>query len=362
MKSMKSNTTGSRADSLARPSAEAGSGASVVSLRRVGRQRSRPDHANHFAPATDVECPLTGKRELEEVELVPVDELVWIYRTFAGVDVSSEFEVETIRLLRNPRVQFSFFHPIRPGSVRFYEELYDRRGYSVDKEEYRYAAALIEHGCRVLDVGCGTGLFFDHIPQSSYLGLEMNPRSVAIGRERGVDISEASVEELAEGTARYDVVTAFQVLEHVSDPMGFFGNCVRCIADGGRLIVSVPNAMGYMSRRENSYLNYPPHHVSWWTLKSFLFLARRFGLSIVDYHEDKLRSLSHYAEVVGKDRLNALFGRAPRRVRRGRVDRLVNQALYHAGRILPVPAHPIAPNGHSITVVFQKPSGPCENG
>jgi 2-polyprenyl-3-methyl-5-hydroxy-6-metoxy-1,4-benzoquinol methylase len=262
----------------------------------------------------------------------------------------------TIRLLRNPRVQFSFFHPIRAGSIRFYQELYNRRGYSVDKEEYRYAAALIERGCSVLDVGCGTGLFFDHIPESSYLGLEMNPRSVAIGRERGVNISESSVEEVAEGTARYEVVTAFQVLEHVPDPLGFFRQCVRCLADGGRLIVSVPNAMGFMSRRENSYLNYPPHHVSWWSLKSFLFLARRFGLSVVDYHEDKLRSLSHYAEVVGKDRLNALFGRSRRRVRRGRVDRLVNKVLYHAGRIFPVPADPIAPNGHSITVVFEKPS------
>jgi SAM-dependent methyltransferase len=302
----------------------------------------------------DMCCPMTGQTDVEIVERFRTADLVWLYRHYTGVDVATEFDRDEILLVRNPRIDFYFFWPSVSGSVRFYEDLYERMGYPEDRGEYRYAAKFINQNASVLDVGCGSGLFRAHVPETRYTGLEFNPKSVEKGRRRGINIFQTPVEEVAEAQQKFDVVVLFQVLEHVANPGAFFDACVRCTAEDGLLIVSVPNAAGYTSRRENTYLNYPPHHVTWWSLKSFLHLAGQFELDIADYTEDKLISLPHFAEVVLKDRINRILKRSERRVRRSPFDRALSRTLYQVGRLLPRPELAIAPNGHSITVVFRR--------
>src|SRR5207249_9327676 len=118
--------------------------------------------------------------------------------------------------------------------------------------------------------------------------------------------------------------------------------------------LSVPNAEGYMSIRENTYLNYPPHHVSWWSLKTFLYISRELKLDLLDYHAEKLESLSHFTEVLFKRRVNRLLGRENKLIRLGVFDRFVSAVGYQVGRLLPSPSVRISPNGHSITVVLRK--------
>jgi SAM-dependent methyltransferase len=99
---------------------------------------------------------------------------------------------------------------------------------------------------RYLDVGCGSG---GALGVARALGWEVT----------GVEVDEAAAEKATRFTAeihvgdvlsapfaagRFDVVTAFHVLEHVPDPVAVLRRMLRWLAPDGLLIVEVPNAGG----------------------------------------------------------------------------------------------------------------------
>jgi len=83
-----------------------------------------------------------------------------------------------------------------------------------------------------------------------------------------------------EQSGRFDVACSFQVLEHVSDPAGFLGGCVKLLKPGGRLLISVPNSIGFIRLADNDLLNTPPHHVTRWSKFVFESLPRYFSLEL----------------------------------------------------------------------------------
>ena len=68
------------------------------------------------------------------------------------------------------------------------------------------AAVAEAHPRRVLDAGCGDGLFTRLIAASEVIGVDNAPAMVARARERGVDAREADLRELPFGDGELDVV------------------------------------------------------------------------------------------------------------------------------------------------------------
>jgi SAM-dependent methyltransferase len=81
---------------------------------------------------------------------------------------------------------------------------------------------------------------------------------------------------------RFDLITLNQLLEHVPDPVGLVGQCVRFLSPRGAIAIAVPGASGIL--RFNPWLqaNWPPHHISRWRIKDFHQLAGRAGLRVVE--------------------------------------------------------------------------------
>ena len=87
-------------------------------------------------------------------------------------------------------------------------------------------------------------------------------------RERGITVVE---ELLSDHSKTYDVVTAFQVLEHIADPLPFLKNCIDALNPGGLLVIAVPNNDAFI-RFADLPLNEPPHHVGLWSPRSLASL------------------------------------------------------------------------------------------
>ena len=100
---------------------------------------------------------------------------------------------------------------------------------------------------RVLDVGCGTGGMLQHLSRYGRVeGVDTDEAAVAFCRSRGLqNVSRAAIPPLPFPDSRFDLVTAFDLLEHVEDDAGTLTEIRRVLAPGGTFLVSVP-AYGFL--------------------------------------------------------------------------------------------------------------------
>lgn len=136
--------------------------------------------------------------------------------------------------------------------------------------EKRYAAHIarikyFKPEGSLLDVGCNIGVFMKAAREAGFAvtGVEMNSSCAAYGREKfGLDIRHASLEGAAFPEGAFDVVTMYDVLEHVPDPLIFLSVARRALKPGGLLAVQSPNLNSFMAwlLRENwNWLTTPDH-------------------------------------------------------------------------------------------------------
>ena len=237
-----------------------------------------------------INCPACSSVQLEKIEELRVDKLVELYLVIWKVDILPYVgDVNIINLTRCSACDVRFFDPPCCGDASFYALLQQFDWYYQDeKPEYSFALSYIGSDSQVLEIGCGKGSFGLLLPKSvSYTGLEINEVAVANASEAGLNVLEQSIEEhVASSSKTYDVVCAFQVLEHIIKPDAFLRGCTAALKPGGTLILAVPAEDSYISDAPNAVLNMPPHHAIRWSDHSLRSMARREGLNVVElWHE-----------------------------------------------------------------------------
>lgn len=100
-----------------------------------------------------------------------------------------------------------------------------------------------------LDVGASTGAFVGAAVAAGLdaEGVEVSDVAAAEARRRGLAVHTAAVEDF-DPPRRYAVVTAFDVVEHLLDPLPLLARVRGWLAPGGLLAVAVPNVASWVAR------------------------------------------------------------------------------------------------------------------
>jgi 2-polyprenyl-6-hydroxyphenyl methylase / 3-demethylubiquinone-9 3-methyltransferase len=104
-------------------------------------------------------------------------------------------------------------------------------------------------GLSIVDVGCGGGVLSEPLARlgSDVLGLDPAPTNIAVAKRRAEAVNgsarfkEGTIEaEVATG-ARFDIVLAMEVVEHVANVEAFVAACCTAVKPGGLLVMATLN-------------------------------------------------------------------------------------------------------------------------
>ena len=146
--------------------------------------------------------------------------------------------------------------------------------------------ANFQSGFRVLDVGCHTGFFVKELVNRGFdaYGIDFNKKCIEFGKnfyDLNERISIKTLEEIKNTGKLFDIISLFEVIEHIQNPRQLLQALISLLKPTGILILSTPNKN--MCWRPP--LDYPPHHLSRFTPHAIKSLLSSLGLSIVDRSE-----------------------------------------------------------------------------
>ncbi len=137
-------------------------------------------------------------------------------------------------------------------------------------------------GKRLLDIGCGDGVFLHVARKHGFIpyGMDWSVQAVERARARyGLDVRGGEIGAGIWNGMRFDFVSMFHVLEHLPDPRAALSYAKELLQPGGALIIQVPNASSLQARIFGArwYGLDVPRHVVNYTPKALRFILREAG-------------------------------------------------------------------------------------
>lgn len=144
----------------------------------------------------------------------------------------------------DPKGSSAMLHKLNPVRLGFVRDAIDAHFGSERSARHPLA------GKSALDVGCGAGLLCEPLARlgASVTGVDAAPENIEAAKahaaQSGLAIDYRAGELAAQGLGQYDLVTAMEVVEHVTDPAAFVAQLAAQLKPDGLLIMSTPNRTG----------------------------------------------------------------------------------------------------------------------
>ncbi len=159
---------------------------------------------------------------------------------------------------------------LSPLTIKRYNELLD------EFEAFRKTGKL-------LDVGCGIGYFLEEAKKRGWevYGTEYTNEAISICSEKGINMHQGKLDPTNYENESFDVITSFEVIEHINNPIEEITNFHSLLRKGGLTYVTTPNFNSLLRYRLKAAYNVIcyPEHLSYYTPKTIKRLFTKIGFS-----------------------------------------------------------------------------------
>lgn len=170
--------------------------------------------------------------------------------------------------------QYTRDNSISPITVSRYEELLEKF------EPYRKLN-------RILDIGCGDGHFLAVAQKKGWqvFGTEYTDEAVKVSRAKGIEIHQGSIQDY--NADQFDVITSFEVLEHINDGREHVQKIKSLLRAGGLFYFTTPNFNSFSRKWLGGKWNVIeyPEHLTYYTVRTITKLLTDAG-----FKKDSIRT------------------------------------------------------------------------
>lgn len=137
------------------------------------------------------------------------------------------------------------------NSFTYGEDYFNRWYIRVEYKRKRYLKKLIKKishftripGGKLLDTGCGIGLLMEIMRENGWktYGIDTSTFAYQYCKKKGLDVSLCQLKDAGFDSCFFDVVTVFDVLAHLQNPVVFLKGIYEILKENGILIIKTPS-------------------------------------------------------------------------------------------------------------------------
>lgn len=173
----------------------------------------------------------------------------------------------------------------------YFEKAHFEQTSPANQKKYAfYIQFLRDHGIgygAMADVGCGRGGFVNWLAQSGWeqecCGVDVDARSLPANTQARANVSfhDGNCLNLPFTEGKLDLLTYFHVLEHIRDLSSLLTEAARVLAEGGRILIEVPDAENYAGTPIGSAFWFSiREHINHFTAKALAAALQGHGFAV----------------------------------------------------------------------------------
>ena len=165
---------------------------------------------------------------------------------------------------------------------------------------------------KLLDVGCAMGFFMEEAEKKGFqsYGVDASPYAISEAKKKfGKRALLAPLSEVNFPPGLFSVVTFFDVIEHLQDPLGDLKKIKKILRDDGLLVIETGDASSPWARIMGAkWIFYaPPQHLFYFSKTTIKRLLKQAGFKVLDIKRQgkwlSLRYILHLARTSGGSKL-----------------------------------------------------------